>query len=88
MAGFTYAARRWPEQPLLGYGISMGATSLMRAVALYALKPRALILEGPFDRLVTTVRHRFDAVGVPSFPAADMLVFWGSVAERDKRLGA
>lgn len=79
VAAFAYASRQWPEQPLLGYGISMGATSLMCAVALYALKPRVLILEGPFDHLVTTVRHRFDAVGVPSFPAVDLLVFWGSV---------
>ena len=57
----------------------MGSAALMRAVALYELKPRALILEGPFDRLITTVRHRFDAMGVPSFPAAELLMFWGSI---------
>jgi uncharacterized protein len=79
VAAFSYATQQWPEQPLLGYGVSMGGAALMRAVALYALRPRALILEGPFDRLLTTIRHRFDAVGVPSFPAAELLTFWGSV---------
>jgi alpha-beta hydrolase superfamily lysophospholipase len=79
VAAFSYATEHWPEQPLLGYGVSMGSVALMRAVALYALKPRALILEGPFDRLLTTIRHRFDALGLPSFPAAELLVFWGSV---------
>lgn len=78
-AAFHYAAQQWPNQPLLGYGISMGATAMMRAVALHVIQPAALILEGPFDRLSTTTRHRFDAVGVPSFPAADLLLFWGSV---------
>jgi pimeloyl-ACP methyl ester carboxylesterase len=79
VAAFGYATEQWPEQELLGYGVSMGGVALMRAVAIYKLKPRALILEGVFDRLLTTVRHRFDAVGVPSFPTADLLVFWGSV---------
>jgi uncharacterized protein len=79
VAAFIYATEQWPGQPLLGYGVSMGGAALMRAIAVYELKPRALILEGVFDRLLTTVRHRFDAVGVLSFPAADLLVFWGSV---------
>jgi len=79
VAPFTYATEQWPGQPLLGYGVSMGSVALMRAVALYALRPHALILEGPFDHLLTTIRHRFDAVGVPSFPAAELLTFWGSV---------
>ena len=79
VAAFTYATEQLPKQPLLGYGVSMGGVALMRAVALYQLKPQALILEGVFDRLLTTVQHRFDAVGIPAFPAAELLVFWGSV---------
>lgn len=82
VAAFSYASQQWPEQPLLGYGVSMGSAALMRAVALYELRPRALILEGPFDRLLSTIRHRFDAVGLPSFPAAELLTFWGSLEFR------
>jgi pimeloyl-ACP methyl ester carboxylesterase len=41
------------------------------------VKPDALILECPFDRMLTTVQHRFQAMRVPSFPFAELLVFWG-----------
>src|SRR5262249_1912606 len=37
----------------------------------------ALGREGPFDRLRSTVALRCRALGVPSFPGADLLVFWG-----------
>src|SRR5262249_42456363 len=53
--------------------------AVLRAVSVHALKPEALVLECPFDRLLTTVEARFDALGVPSFPAARLLVFWGGV---------
>jgi len=29
--------------------------------------------------LLNTVRHRFQSMGVPSFPSAELLVFWGGV---------
>jgi alpha-beta hydrolase superfamily lysophospholipase len=43
------------------------------------LDPAGLILECPFDSLIGTVRHRFTSRGVPSFPLADLLVFWGGI---------
>jgi pimeloyl-ACP methyl ester carboxylesterase len=36
-------------------------------------------MECPFDRLLTTVKNRFRAIGLPSFPCAELLVFWGGV---------
>ncbi|NTV65921.1 MAG: hypothetical protein HGA65_20620 [Oscillochloris sp.] len=36
-------------------------------------------LEAVFDDLLTNTRHRFDALGLPSWPAADLLLFWGGV---------
>ena len=39
----------------------------------------SLVLENPFDRLVTTVGHRFESMGLPTFPGAQRLVFWGGV---------
>jgi pimeloyl-ACP methyl ester carboxylesterase len=45
------------------------------------LVPAALILEAPFDRLRNTVAHRFEEMGLPAFPAADLLVFWGGVQQ-------
>ena len=55
----------------------MGAVACLRAVHALGVQPDAMILECPFDRLLTTVRHRFDAVRVPSWPLAELLVFWG-----------
>jgi dipeptidyl aminopeptidase/acylaminoacyl peptidase len=78
------AAMRWArvdlrlDRPVL-YGTSMGAAAVLRAVAVEGVQPRALVLEAPFDRLLTTVRHRFEAMRLPSFPGAELLLFWASV---------
>jgi pimeloyl-ACP methyl ester carboxylesterase len=45
------------------------------------LKPKAIILECPFNRLLDTICNRFSAMGVPSFPCAPLLVFWGGVQQ-------
>jgi alpha-beta hydrolase superfamily lysophospholipase len=78
-AAFAYARASWPGQPLILYGVSMGSAAILRAVAVEGVRPDGLILEGTFDNLLTTVRHRFDAVGAPGSPAAELLVFWGSL---------
>jgi hypothetical protein len=57
----------------------MGSAAILRAVAHEHVQPAGLILEGAFDRLLTTTRHRFHAVGAPASPAAELLLFWGSV---------
>lgn len=64
---------------LILFGSSMGAAAALRAVDQGLVVPRALILEAPFNRLLVTVRHRFELMGVPSFPSAELLLFWGSV---------
>lgn len=66
---------------LVAYGVSMGAAALLRAAALDGSRADALIVEAPFDRLRTTVAHRFEEMGMPAFPAADLLVFWGGVQQ-------
>lgn len=76
---FEYA-RRLPESgPVILYGASMGAAAVLKGVADDRLDPAGLILECPFDSLIGTVRHRFTSRGVPSFPLADLLVFWGGI---------
>lgn len=78
-ATFGYAQQQWPAQPIILYGISMGGAAILRAVAIDGVQPAAIIIEGVFDRLLTTVQHRFDAVHLPPWPTAQLLVFWGSV---------
>jgi hypothetical protein len=67
-----------PRQIVI-YGRSMGAAAALRAVALGKAHPDALILESPFDRMLTTIDHRFELMGLPKFPLSPLLVFWGGV---------
>jgi alpha-beta hydrolase superfamily lysophospholipase len=76
-AAFHGASRIPLERPLVLYGVSMGSSAILRSVALNSINPDALILESPFDRLLTTVKHRFEELNAPSFPGAHLLTFWG-----------
>lgn len=76
-ATFAEAARLAPGMPRALYGVSMGAAACLRAVHVHGVKPDALIMECPFDRMLTTVRSRFRSMRVPSWPFAELLVFWG-----------
>jgi uncharacterized protein len=74
-----YARRRWPGRPLIVFAQSMGAAATLRALARHRLRADRVILECPFDRLLSTVRARFATRGLPAFPAAQLLVFWGGL---------
>ena len=67
------------ERPIVLYGTSMGAAAVMRAIAVEGVTPAAIVLESPFDSLLNAVRHRFKAMGLPVFPAAELMVLWGGV---------
>jgi alpha-beta hydrolase superfamily lysophospholipase len=73
----AYVREKWPAQRLVLFGHSMGAAAVLRALADFDVKADAIVLECPFDRLLTTVKARFGAMGVPAFPSAQLLVFWG-----------
>jgi alpha-beta hydrolase superfamily lysophospholipase len=76
-----YTRQTWPDRPIMLYGVSMGSAAILRAIAVEGVKPDAIIIESPFNRLLDTVRNRFDAMGVPSFPGAELVVFWGGVQQ-------
>ena len=79
-AAAAYArARLPPYAALLLHGQSMGAAAILRAVAERGVQADALILEAVFDTLLNTVRNRFALMHTPSFPSAELLVFWGGV---------
>lgn len=68
-----------PGRPVIVYGASMGAAAALRAIAYEGVRPDGLILAAPFDRLLHTLANRFHLLGVPAFPAAHLLVFWGGL---------
>ncbi|WP_439346254.1 alpha/beta hydrolase [Vacuolonema iberomarrocanum] len=78
----SYAEHSNLQRPFVLYGVSMGSAAILRAIAREGIDPDAVILELPFARLVDAVRSRLRAIRVPTFPLAEMLVFWGSVQHR------
>jgi len=71
-----------PGRRVVLYGTSMGAVAILRAVHLGEVQPAALVLECPFDRLVTTIGNRCAFLGLPRKPFAAGVVFWTSVQQR------
>jgi uncharacterized protein len=59
------------------FGTSMGAAAILKSLQDYVMNPSSIILECPFGSFYQTVCARFDMMGVPSFPMAGVLTFWG-----------
>jgi alpha-beta hydrolase superfamily lysophospholipase len=78
-ASVSYAREKWPDSQLILFGRSMGSVAVLRALAVEGTRATAAILECPFDRMLSTIEARFAQMRVPSFPGADLLLFWGSV---------
>jgi alpha-beta hydrolase superfamily lysophospholipase len=76
-AAVWFARERGLPCPLALYGQSMGGAAVLRGVAALEVRPDAVVLESVFDRMLGTVRNRFGLMGLPAFPAAELLVFWG-----------
>lgn len=76
-AVFRYAQATLPHSSIILFGQSMGGVAILRAIHVQGITPSAVIVEAVFDTLLNTVRNRFDAMGIPSFPSAQLLVFWG-----------
>ena len=63
---FAFVSERFKTKPIL-FGQSMGAVAILRAIAVHGIEPEAIILECPFNRMLTTAQNRFAAMGVPSY---------------------
>ena len=72
-----YAREHSHHPRLILFGQSMGAVAILRAAHEHGIKPDAVIVEAVFDSMLNTTRNRFKAMRVPSFPNAELLVFWG-----------
>lgn len=77
----SYVRQEWSQRKVILYGVSMGSASVMRAVAAEGVQPDGVLLESPFDRLLSTVGNRFHALGLPATPGSQLVVFWGSVQQ-------
>lgn len=72
-------ARRFDGGNVLLAGLSMGSAAILRAIAVDGLRPDGLVLECPYNHLYTTTAARFTYLGLPPFPMAGVMLFWGGV---------
>jgi uncharacterized protein len=77
VAAVAYAENRFSHTGTVLFGQSMGAVAILRAVHEGRVLPDAVIFEAVFDTMLNTVRNRFSVMNAPSFPAAELLIFWG-----------
>lgn len=67
------------EENIILFGTSLGAVAIMKALNDHHLEASSIIIECPFGTMLETVRARFSTMKLPSFPMANLLVFWGGV---------
>lgn len=65
------------EKNIVLWGISMGASTITKAVKDYQLDPAKVILEMPFGTIQDAVRGRLKIMGLPAEPIGTLLTFWG-----------
>ncbi len=65
------------EKNIVLWGISMGASTITKAVKDYQLNPKKVILEMPFGTIKDAVIGRVKMMGLPPQPIATLLTFWG-----------
>ena len=70
------SAREYGKRPMVLYGTSMGSAAILCANDRGFVHPDAVVLECPFDRFVATIGNRYDLLGVPPFPMAELVAFW------------
>ena len=79
-AAYSYIQSK-KEKNIVLWGISLGASSILKAMNDYGLKPSKLILEMPFGTLLHAAEGRLRIMHLPAEPLAGLLVFWGSVEQ-------
>ncbi|MBT3295790.1 MAG: alpha/beta fold hydrolase [Verrucomicrobia bacterium] len=75
-ASMHYAHDQLAHPCTVLFGQSMGAAAILRAVHTQHIQPDGVILEAVFDTMLNTVCNRFELMHAPSFPSAQLLMFW------------
>ena len=80
-AVYEYAREKLQEKNIVIWGISLGASTTLHAMAQYNIKPNRVILEMPFATLHDAVKGRLRMMNLPAEPFAGLLTFWGGVEQ-------
>ena len=73
----AWCRTNYPNKNVFLYGVSMGAAAVIRSVGELHIKPDGILLQSSFATMLGTAKNRFELMGVPSFPSAHLLTFWG-----------
>lgn len=65
------------EKNIVLWGISMGASTIAKAVKDYGISPEKIILEMPFGTIQDAAAGRLKMMGLPAQPLATLITFWG-----------
>lgn len=68
------------EKNIILYGVSLGASTITKAVNDYGLNPDKIILEMPFGSLSNAVEGRLKIMKLPPEPLSTLLTFWGGIS--------
>ena len=75
----NYMREKYPDRPIILYGVSLGTSAILRAISKDKIKPDRIILELPFTSLLSAVKKRLERANIPTFPLGELMVFWGGV---------
>ena len=76
-AAYRYAKEHLAHERIYLRGFSMGAAAVLRAVHEDWVQPEGIILEAVFTRLLSTIQQRFQSMGLPAFPSAQVMTWRG-----------
>lgn len=76
---YDYVVENIQKENIYLLGFSMGAVAIIKAQHDYQMNVKSLILEAPYATFEETIGARFDQVGVPRFPMASLMIFWGGI---------
>ena len=76
---YDYTTQNIQKENIHLLGFSMGAVAVIKAQNDYQMNVRSLIVETPYATFEGSIKKRFDLVGVPHFPMAQLMIFWGGV---------
>ena len=74
---FNWCKENYPNQPIYLYGASMGAAATLRAVGELEIEPAGIMVQSAFSTMKGATINRFNLLGLPSWPLANLLTFWG-----------
>ncbi len=76
---FDFLVENTPNDNVFLFGESMGAATILRSIAHEGIKPKGIIIQCPFESMLTATKSRFENLGAPFLGLGHLLVFWGGV---------